>query len=187
MFGDPVTNPMGWPVKSFGDVATNQDGRRRPVKLSDRQLMAGVYPYYGASGIIDYVNDYLFDEPSLLIAEEGANLLARSTPIAFQATGNYWVNNHAHIVTPNGCATLDYLQYALELRDLQDYITGSAQPKLNQANLNRIPIPVPPLHLQQNFSLRVRGVMETIQAQERSSESIRMNGESLQVRLLSQK
>jgi hypothetical protein len=78
LFGDPVTNPMDWPVKPFGDLAMNQDGRRRPVKS----------------------NDYLFDETSLLIAEDGANLLARSTPIAFQATGKYWVNNHAHIVTP---------------------------------------------------------------------------------------
>jgi type I restriction enzyme, S subunit len=137
-----------------------QDGRRKPVKASDRAGRKGEYPYYGASGIIDYVDDFLFDEPALLIGEDGANLLARSTPIAFMARGKYWVNNHAHVVTENDSADLNYLCVALNLRDLKDYDTGSAQPKLNQANMNCIPISVPPLSPQKEFAKRVTEIHE---------------------------
>jgi type I restriction enzyme S subunit len=168
MFGDPGTNSKGWPVKPFGDLANNQDGRRKPVKASDRAERKGEYPYYGASGIIDYVEEYLFDETALLIGEDGANLLARSTPIAFLAHGKYWVNNHAHVVTDNGKADLNYLCMALNLRDLTDYVTGSAQPKLNQANMNRIPIPVPPLPLQKEFAACVSDI-RAMQAEQAAS------------------
>jgi len=161
MFGDPATNPKGWPVTSFGDMVTNHDNRRKPVKASDRERRKGKYPYYGASGIIDYVDEFIFDERALLIAEDGANLLSRSTPIAFQAEGKYWVNNHAHIVTSNGKARLDYLEVFLNLRDLKDWITGSAQPKLNQANLNRIPVPLPPLPLQTAFAAQAQRLEAT--------------------------
>jgi type I restriction enzyme S subunit len=157
---DPATNSKGWPVKMFGGLVGNQDGRRKPVKKSDRAERQGIYPYYGASGIIDYVEKYLFDETALLIGEDGANLLARSTPIAFLAHGKFWVNNHAHVVTDNGNADLTYLCEALNLRDLTDYVTGSAQPKLNQANMNRMTIPVPPLALQKEFAQRVTEIRE---------------------------
>ena len=169
MFGDTIKNPKGWPLKPFGQLASNQDGRREPVKASDRAERKGQYPYYGASGIIDYVEEYLFDETALLIGEDGANLLARSTPIAFLAHGKYWVNNHAHVVTNNGNADLNYLCAALNLRDLTDYVTGSAQPKLNQANMNRIPIPLPPLPLQKEFAQRVAEIraLEAAQAASR--------------------
>lgn len=165
MFGNPATNLKGWLIKPFGELVSNQDGRRRPVKASDRAERQGKYPYYGASGIIDYVENYLFDETALLIGEDGANLLARSTPIAFLAHGKYWVNNHAHVVTDSGNADLIYLCEALNLRDLTDYVTGSAQPKLNQANMNRMPIPVPPLALQKEFAQRVTEIRELEAAQ----------------------
>lgn len=169
MFGDPETNPKGWPKKLFGKLVSNQDGKRKPVKASHRLGRKGVYPYYGASGIIDYVDGYLFDGESLLIGEDGANLLTRSTPIAFLAYGKYWVNNHAHVVADNGNADLDYLCAHINLRDLTDYITGSAQPKLNQGNMNRLLIPVPPLPLQKEFAERVAEIraMETAQAESR--------------------
>ncbi len=160
MFGDPATNSKGWPVRPFGELVSNQDGRRKPVKASDRAERQGQYPYYGASGIIDYVENYLFDETALLIGEDGANLLARSTPVAFMAHGKYWVNNHAHVVTDNGSTNLIYLCEALNLRDLTDFVTGSAQPKLNQANMNRIAIPVPPLASQSEFAQRVKEIHE---------------------------
>lgn len=142
MFGDPVTNPKRWKVKPLGELVHNLDGRRVPVRASDRGEMQGIYPYYGASGIIDYVDDYLFEERTLLIGEDGANLLARSTPIAFIAEGHYWVNNHAHVLGEKDIA-LDYLRYSINLRPLEQFVTGSAQPKLNQENLNSIPIQLP--------------------------------------------
>ena len=172
MFGDPARNEKSWPVKPFGDLVANQDGRRKPVKASDRAGRQGEYPYYGASGIIDYVDEFIFDERALLIAEDGANLLARSTPIAFMASGKYWVNNHAHVVTESDKADLNYLCVALNRRDLIDYVTGSAQPKLNQANMNRIPIPVPPLSLQKDFARRITEIRELEATQATGRDSL---------------
>ncbi|MGI4758092.1 MAG: restriction endonuclease subunit S [Janthinobacterium lividum] len=155
MFGDPLSNPKSWTVLPFGRCAENQDGRRRPVKASDRAERKGSFPYYGASGIIDMVDGYLFEGERLLIGEDGANLLARSTPIAFMAKGRYWVNNHAHVVGFNGVARLDYLEVFFSLIDLDEYITGSAQPKLNQEQLNKIPITIPPMDKQEAFGERL--------------------------------
>lgn len=152
MFGDPIGNPKNWAIRPLGEVANNLDGRRVPVKSSDRADKQGSYPYYGASGIIDYVDDFIFDEKTLLVAEDGANLLIRSTPIAFIAEGKYWVNNHAHVLSENGLARLEYIEYSLNLRDVSPYISGSAQPKLNQAMLNSIKIQCPPIELQDKFT-----------------------------------
>lgn len=151
MFGDPVTNPKGWPLKPLGSLVINMDGKRRPIKASDRADIAGKYPYYGASGVIDYVNDFIFEGPHLLIGEDGANLLARSTPIAFIADGQYWVNNHAHVLGEKDGLSLDYLAFSINMRSLEPFVSGSAQPKLNQENLNKIPVQVPPPALMKNF------------------------------------
>lgn len=151
MFGDPVVNPKRWDVRPLGELAKNEDGLRIPVKSSDRANMSGEYPYYGASGVIDSVDDFLFEGHRLLVAEDGANLISRSSPIAFIATGRYWVNNHAHVLGDNGQADLTYLREFFSLADLQPYITGSAQPKLNQKNLNRIQVPTPPREKQEAF------------------------------------
>ena len=160
LFGDPVTNPKGWEVKSLGELATNEDGKRVPVKKADREAMDGEYPYYGASGIIDYVNDYLFDGERLLIGEDGANLVARSTPIAFMAKGKYWVNNHAHVLASNGKSELLFLEAFVNAIDLKPFLSGTAQPKLNQKKLNQISVPTPPLDLQQRFAKIVSSVEE---------------------------
>lgn len=161
MFGDPIKNPKGWDVKEFGEIAKNEDSKRVPVKSSDRAGIPGRYPYYGASGIIDYVDEYIFDGQRLLIAEDGANLLARSTPIAFIAEGQYWVNNHAHVVAFNGTSILKFLEILFSFTDLRPYITGSAQPKLNRSSLDRIQFTVPPLDLQKQFAAIVEKIETT--------------------------
>lgn len=165
MFGDPAANPKGWPTQPFGQLVENKDGKRKPIKSADRANRQGAYPYYGASGIIDSYDDYLFEGEHLLIAEDGANLVSRSTPIAFLATGKYWVNNHAHVVAANGKANLTFLECQLNLRDLKDSITGSAQPKLNQANLNSIPVLAPPIGVQARFAESVEQA-RSIQSQQ---------------------
>jgi len=137
--------PKGWAWASFDQITKNFDGRRVPLKSADRDKRPGQYPYYGASGVIDDIDDFLFDGDFLLIAEDGANLLSRSTPIAFEATGKFWVNNHAHIVQTRDKIPLTYLAIFLNGKDLSFSVTGSAQPKLTQAALNRIPVPLPPL------------------------------------------
>lgn len=130
-----------WPTKTVDQLSTNLDSKRVPITKSDRK--AGEFPYYGASGIVDYVADYIFDGDTLLVSEDGANLLARSTPIAFSVSGRYWVNNHAHILKFGSMATQKFVEFYLESIPLDEYITGAAQPKLNQKALNSIPIPIP--------------------------------------------
>jgi type I restriction enzyme S subunit len=147
--------PATWAWASLGEITVNHDGRRVPVKSSDREKRKGPYPYYGASGVIDSIDGHLFDGEFLLIAEDGANLLSRSTPIAFAASGKFWVNNHAHIVQARAGIPLDYLRVFLNGIDLQDFVTGTAQPKLTQKALNGIPVPVPPLDEQVEIVRRV--------------------------------
>lgn len=149
MFGDVVQNSKQLPIKTLPEISENLDSRRIPITGSVREK--GIYPYYGASGIVDYVKDYLFDEDILLISEDGANLLARSTPIAFSAAGKVWVNNHAHVLRFRDRATQCYVENFLNMIDISNYVTGTAQPKLNQAKLNAIPIPTPELASQKQF------------------------------------
>ena len=132
--------------KKLGEVAENLDNLRRPVTGNNR--VAGEYPYYGASGIVDYVDNYIFDGDYLLISEDGANLTARKTPIAFSISGKNWVNNHAHVLKFETYVERKFVEYYLNNLDISEYVSGAAQPKLNQANLNRIPIPLPPLSVQ---------------------------------------
>jgi len=132
----------GWVDKTLDQISTNLDSKRVPITKSDRK--SGEYPYYGASGIVDNVVGYIFDGDNLLVSEDGANLLARATPIAFSVSGKYWVNNHAHIqVKFEKMATQRFVEFYLASIKLDEYITGAAQPKLNQKALNSIPIPIP--------------------------------------------
>ena len=140
-----VSLPSTWTLTPLGEAADNLDGMRVPLKLSDRENRHGVYPYYGASGIIDHIHNHHFDGEYLLVAEDGANLIARSTPIAFLATGNFWVNNHAHVLGFNGRTCLRFLQRYLCSIDISGFVTGSAQPKLTKKHLDAIEILLPPL------------------------------------------
>ena len=144
-----MSSEIQWFEKPLGEVAFNHDGKRKPVKESERKK--GPYPYYGASGIVDYVDSYLFDGRYLLIAEDGENLRTRQTPIAFMADGKFWVNNHAHIVIGNGEVETEYLHYFLQHADIQSYLTGAVMPKLTQGNLNKIPVRYPELDYQKQI------------------------------------
>ena len=131
----------GWAETTVDKLSTNLDSRRVPITKSDRA--SGKYPYYGASGIVDHVAEYIFEGNALLVSEDGANLLMRSTPIAFSVSGKYWVNNHAHILKFKNIPTQRFVEFYLGSIKVDDYITGAAQPKLNQKALNSIPIPIP--------------------------------------------
>lgn len=130
----------GWVETNLASIAENLDSRRVPITKSERT--EGEYPYYGASGIVDYVSDFLFDEELLLISEDGANLLARTYPIAFAASGKYWVNNHAHVLRFKNSKEQKFIEYYLNSISLAPFVSGMAQPKLNQKSLNNIPVPM---------------------------------------------
>lgn len=136
----------------LGEVLDNYDYLRKPLSSIQRALFKGEYPYYGAQGIIDYVADYRCEGEFLLVAEDGENLSSRNAPIAQIAKGKYWVNNHAHIVRNNKHSDLQYICYLLNNLDIAGYVTGSAQPKLSQGNLNKIKIQLPSLSTQQKIA-----------------------------------
>ena len=139
--------PIHWDVKNLRYAFDFLNHRRIPLSALERGNKQGRYPYYGASGIIDYVDAYLFDEKLLLIAEDGANLLSKSTPLAFLAEGKYWVNNHAHILKPKTEA-YGFWEKLLCSVDYTVFITGAAQPKLSRENLGGIRLPIPPINEQ---------------------------------------
>lgn len=166
--------PECWEVRPLGACFKNIDSRRKPVKKDDRAKMRGSIPYYGASGIIDWVNDFLFDEPLLLLAEDGANLLSKSTPIAFVVKGQTWVNNHAHVYQPIGVLDVGLAEEWLCHADIVPFITGSAQPKLNKDKADSIPMPVPPVSEQAIISNVIQSVNLEIEVEEKKLSSLQM-------------
>lgn len=141
------TDEVEW--KTLPQISQNLDSKRKPIKSSRR--VAGMYPYYGASGIVDYVEDYIFDGDFLLVSEDGANLLARTSKIAFSISGKNWVNNHAHVLSFNDAVRRKFVEFYIENLDLSRYISAGAQPKLTKDKLNSIPIPQPPYEKQQKI------------------------------------
>lgn len=128
---------------TLGEATLNHDRKRRPVTRADRQ--GGEYPYYGANGVQDYVHDYIFDGTFLLVGEDGSVKNVDGTPILNWAVGKIWVNNHAHVLTAAGKHfNLRYLYHYLATVDVTTYVTGGTQPKINQKNLNKIPVPLVP-------------------------------------------
>ena len=140
----PFEIPQNWAWARFGTAMINRDAERIPLSVNEREKLQKTYDYYGASGVIDKVDRYLFSKPLLLIGEDGANLLTRSKPIAFIARGQYWVNNHAHVLDSSVGLLLEYVAAYINAINLAPYVTGTAQPKMNQEKMNSILIPIPP-------------------------------------------
>ena len=166
--------PESWQWVSFGSVMISRDGERIPVSKDERNGREKNYDYYGASGVIDKIDGYLFDKPLLLIGEDGANLINRSTPIAFIARGKYWVNNHAHVLDGISEEFLRYIELHINAIDLKPYVTGTAQPKMNQAKMNSIPIALPPEREQHRIVTKVDELMalcDHLEAQQVDAES----------------
>ncbi|UTZ31430.1 restriction endonuclease subunit S [Vibrio campbellii] len=163
--------PTGWAAIDFGDITFNLDAKREPLSVSERKGRQGDYDYYGASGVIDSIDDYLFDKPLLLIGEDGANLVSRSTPIAFMARGKYWVNNHAHVIDGISEDFLIYLGLYINSISLIPYITGMAQPKMNQAKMNSILVLLPPENEQRRIIAKVDELMALCDQLEQQTEA----------------
>ena len=163
--------PNNWELCRFGAITFNRDPERVPLSVEVRRNRQGSYDYYGASGVIDKIDDYLFEKPLLLIGEDGANLINRSTPIAFIARGKYWVNNHAHVIDGINEEFLLYLCIHINAISLEAYITGSAQPKMNQAKMNSILIALPPLEEQKRIIAKVDELMLLCDQLEQQTEA----------------
>lgn len=144
--------PSSWRLLKLGEVCDFLDGKRIPVKKADRAKRQGEFPYYDASGVIDCIDDFIFDDELILIGEDGANIVDRSTPLAFKVSGKIWVNNHAHVLKPLYFMDIDFLVEYLESISYTSYTSGTAQPKINKSACESIPIPVPPIEEQKKMS-----------------------------------
>lgn len=151
-----------WREYPLDSVVEFLDGQRKPLESAERANRKGAYPYYGASGIIDYIDNYIFDEPLLLLGEDGANIITRSSPLCFIATGKYWVNNHAHVMRPKQGFDLRFVCEALESIDYTKYNTGTAQPKLNQEKCRQILFTYPCYEEQQCISSFLSSITKRI-------------------------
>ena len=158
----PFDVPNNWEWCRFGSYTLNRDSERKPVSSVQRKKVKKIYDYYGASGGIDQTDSFLFYEELLLIGEDGANLLARTKPIAFLADGKYWVNNHAHCIDSIDKRLLKFICIYINAINLFQYITGSAQPKLNQDNMNKILIPIPPKAEQEKILESIKIILSNI-------------------------
>ena len=163
----------------FDEVSINYDKKRVPLSGVQREKRKGDYRYYGAQGVIDYVDDYIFDGTFLLIAEDGENLKSKKQNIAQVVNGQFWVNNHAHIVTGNELCDTHYLCYLINSMDLSGYVTGSAQPKLSQANLNAILLLLPQIKIQKKIVDYLRKIDEKIELNTRINENLEQQAQAI--------
>lgn len=178
-------NDQGWNEKKLGDLAENLDSKRVPITSTQREK--GTIPYYGASGIIDFVKDYIYDEKLLCISEDGANLIDRNYPIAFSISGKTWVNNHAHVLKFENFATQTIVENYINSINIQDFLTGMAQPKLNRGKLDFIPIPLPKNpNEQQKIASCLSSLDELITAQTAKIEQLKLHKKGLMQKLFPQ-
>ena len=168
-----------WKEVKLGDVVNILDSKRIPLSSKQRSERRGPYPYYGAQGIIDFIDDYLFDGEYILIAEDGENLRSKKQNIAQIAKGKYWVNNHAHIIETNEFANLKFIYHLLNAIDISGYITGSAQPKLSQANLKAIQLKIPCIEYQQRIASILSSLDDKIELNRRINENLEQQAQAL--------
>jgi type I restriction enzyme S subunit len=157
LFGDLATNPKGWPIRTIADVSECLDKLRKPVKESER--VGGPIPYYGANGLQGWIDRAIFDEPLVLVAEDGGHFDNPARGVAYRIDGPAWVNNHAHVLRPrSGVVEVEYLHRALRHYDFTPYISGTTRSKLTQGQLNVAKVLLPPIELQREFARRVTAV-----------------------------
>ena len=159
-----------WEQRKLSDCVEFLDTMRRPLKEGDREK--GPYPYYGASGIVDYVSDYIFDEELVLLSEDGANITDRNYPVCFLASGKYWVNNHAHVLKTYRGNENNFICNSLERMDFTQYNSGMAMPKLNKDVCRNIPLFCPSFAEQKEIGDYFRNIDHLITLHQRKCEDL---------------
>ena len=162
-----------WEKCKLEDCVDFLDGLRKPIKSEDRKCEMGLYPYYGASGIIDYIDEYIFDGDYILLSEDGANILDRNYRVAFLAKGKIWVNNHAHVLLPHTNIDIDFLSEALERLNYAVYNTGTTMPKLNQEICRKIGLHIPSTKEQNKIGALLSLLNERIATQNKVIEDLK--------------
>ena len=177
--------PEGWHFMTIDEIAVNRDGRRIPIRAEDRLERRGPYPYYGASGVIDHIDDYLFDGTYVLLGEDGENVLSRSTPLAFVVTGRSWVNNHAHVFEARAGVDSRFLALVLERTDYAGIASGSAQPKITQLGFRQMRFPMPGYQVQTKLCERMQYIENSVASEIRHAGGLEAVRAGLAADLLS--
>lgn len=158
---DKENLPEGWRMGTLGEVANCLDKKRKPLSEDERKVIKGKYPYYGAMSVVDHINKYIFDGTYLLFSEDGANVIDEFGHPALQYLwGKFWVNNHAHVLQGNEVVSTEYLYMALKNINASHLVTGAAQPKINQENMNSISLIIPPIGKMKEFNETVKTIFE---------------------------
>ena len=177
--------PQGWEVKKLGDIAENFDRMRKPLSKMERSQLQGEYPYYGAAKVFDYVNDYIFDGEYLLFAEDGSVITPERAPVLQLVKEKFWPNNHTHVLRGLPPFSTHFLYLGLSEVDISPYITGAAQPKITQENMNRIPFFCGPARLHLEFNRLVEPMIRQSHILQRQIQNLRRTRDLLLPRLLS--
>jgi type I restriction enzyme, S subunit len=177
--------PEGWEVKTFEDVALNFDRLRKPLSSMQRESRKGPYPYYGAAKVFDYIDDYIFDGEYLLVAEDGSVITPDRKPVLQMTSGKFWANNHTHIIRGKQPVSTEFLYLRLSELDISGYVTGAAQPKITQANMNRIPVLVSKFALLESFNGKAQVFFSQIKRLEKKNNNLRQTRDLLLPKLIS--
>lgn len=146
----------------FEDLTLNFDKRRIPLSSKQREKRQGQYRYYGAQGVIDYIDDYIFDGKYLLIAEDGENLKSKKQDVAQIVEGKFWVNNHAHVLKGKNEFSNEFVYLYLSNTNVTHLVTGAVQPKINQKNLTSLKLPIPDKNMTVKFNSLAKNIFEYI-------------------------
>jgi type I restriction enzyme S subunit len=177
--------PQGWTVRKLSDIAENFDRLRRPLSKMQRSERQGEYPYYGAAKVFDHINDFIFDGEYLLMAEDGSVITTERTPVLQLVNEKFWPNNHTHVLRGRPPFSTQFLYLGLAEVDISPYITGAAQPKITQENMNRIPFFCGTETLHWNFNRLVEPMIRQTQTFQRQIQNLRRTRDLLLPRLLS--
>jgi type I restriction enzyme S subunit len=164
--------PKGWRVGKLEEMITNFDSKRVPLSSQEREKRKGIYPYYGAASIVDYIDDYLFDGVYLLMGEDGTVITNDEKPILQYVSGKLWVNNHTHVLQGKNLFSTEFVLLQLKNTNIKSIVTGAVQPKINQRNMNNLLTIIPDMAILNSFQEKIRPFFDTILETERENSSL---------------
>jgi len=175
--------PEGWEISSLGEISNNHDSKRIPLSSMERAKRKGKIPYYGANGVLDYIDESIFSGEYILFAEDGTVKTDKGTPVIYLVDADFWVNNHAHIISGKSVSNY-YIYLSLRTINVDPYITGGVQPKITQQNLNSIPVIVPDNEIKKRFEVFISSIFRKIRMAEKENVSLKSQRDLLLIKLI---
>ena len=175
--------PEGWEISSLGEISNNHDSKRIPLSSMERAKRKGKIPYYGANGVLDYIDESIFSGEYILFAEDGTVKTDKGTPVIYLLDADFWVNNHAHIISGKSVSNY-YIYLSLRTINVDPYITGGVQPKITQQNLNSIPVIVPDNEIKKRFEVFISSIFRKIRMAEKENVSLKSQRDLLLIKLI---